>query len=149
MNEPKDTNYEDDDSPDESELYDSIDELENLIADHAGNSNGQTDTSIPVLDDVVDPDIQEFDNDDDEYIDMDIPEPDVMSGDQTQNLITSEQLDRIIGSMDEKLSGELDELVSILKDAIKESIITEIKSQLDNEINDPPPDNTGGEDTQL
>lgn len=142
MNEPEDPEYEDKDNSEDSELYDSIHELENLIANRATNVNSHADQSIPVLDDLVGPDDLEFD-------DLTGPGPEEMTDSQTQNIITSEQLHQIIGSMDEKLSGELDELVNILKDAIKESIITEIKTRFENEINDQPPKDSGEEDTQL
>ena len=114
---------------DNPELYDSIDELDNLISNKTTKvKNPDFGQSIPVLDDVIDPDDMDFD--DDEFGDPDnVPEnnPD----DIPQNNLSPDQLEQIIGSVDEKLSRDLDELVHILKDAIKDNIITEIKSQLE------------------
>lgn len=106
----------------------SIDELEQLISekDHIYYDN------IPVLEDEVDPDNYEPD-----LIDEDISWKEEL--DEPEAGLTQEQLELLIGSMDQRISGELDELVSILKDAIKESIITEIKTQLSSQGDDPEP----------
>ena len=146
MTTPKDP-HDNADSPDKAELYDSIDELENLISSKAPNVNGENKGPvIPVLDDVIDPETTEFDDDDDYY---DLPDMDHedTAEDLPQNQFTPDQVDKLINTMDEKLSGELDALVNILKDAIKESIITEIKSQLDSQTQKDQPAKTDGDPT--
>jgi type I site-specific restriction-modification system R (restriction) subunit len=90
-----------------------------------------------VLDEAIDPDDIYFE-------DEDFP-----SQDEPDNSISRDQLAHLIDNMEQKLTGELDELVHILKDAIKDSIITEIKAQLEEQgLNKPTanPAKTEGDD---
>ena len=114
------------------ELNNSIDELENLISDKTGNGTDHAEENIiPVLDEVIDPD--SLDDDIDEFTNLQPASLSMQSG------IFEEQLDNLMGTMDERITGELDVLVNILKDAIKDSILTELKSRLEhNRINPPP-----------
>lgn len=111
--------------PGSSELDSRIDELEHLISGTATGTDASTSQGIPILDDVVDPETMEFDDE----------AEDATTGpatDQPAEMhFTPEQVDKIISTMDNKLTGELDELVNILKDAIKDSIIAEVKTQLE------------------
>ena len=117
----------------EIELDNSIDELENLISDKAGNGTGHTEEHvIPVLDEVIDPD--SIDDDIDEFMNLQPTSLSMQSG------IFEDQLDNLIGTMDERITGELDTLVNILKDAIKDSILTELKSQLEHNLTNLPPE---------
>jgi type I site-specific restriction-modification system R (restriction) subunit len=120
----------------ETELGSSIEELESLIADKA-TVTINTHPAIPVLDEAIDPDDIYFE-------DEDFP-----SQDEPDNSISRDQLAHLIDNMEQKLTGELDELVHILKDAIKDSIITEIKAQLEEQgLNKPTanPAKTEGDD---
>lgn len=108
-----------------TELGSSIEELENLIADKA-TVTINTHPAIPVLDEAIDPDDIYFEDED-----FQIREQHETADDEPDNGISRDQLAHLIDNMDQKLTGELDELVSILKDAIKDSIITEIKAQLE------------------
>lgn len=115
------------------ELSNSIDELENLISDKAGNGTGNTEENvIPVLDEVIDPD--SIDDDIDEFMNLQPTSLSMQSG------IFEDQLDNLIGTMDERITGELDTLVNILKDAIKDSILTELKSQMEHNLTNLPPE---------
>lgn len=132
MNTPKDPGNTDNNSvgPDEAELYEKIDELEHLITHKTENVAGRNSVEdIPILDDLVDPESDDFEDEDQKSTNA----VDVLE-EETRNLITPEQLDDLIGNVDEKLSGELDSLVNILKDTIKDSIMTEIKSQIESQI---------------
>lgn len=113
----------------EIELNNSIDELENLISDKTatGNSEGEV---IPVLDEVIDPDHME-----DDFHEVINPRLQSLSMDAG---IFEDRLDSLIGSMDERITGELDALVNILKDTIKDSILTELKSQLEDNLKNSP-----------
>ena len=115
------------------ELNNSIDELEDLISGKAGKSTGSADDNfIPVLDEVIDPD--EMEDEFDEYMHM---QPQSMPS-QSGNL--KDELDNLIGSLDERITGELDALVNILKDTVKDSILTELKAQLEQNLQNPPPE---------
>ena len=126
----------------ETELGSSIEELENLIADKA-TVTINTHPAIPVLDDAIDPD--------DIYIeDEDFLQHD-SAYDEPEDSISRDQLAILIDNIEQKLTGELDELVNILKDAIKDSIITEIKARLEEQGQHKPatnPAKTEGEDSQ-
>jgi len=61
---------------------------------------------------------------------------------QPQAGMTRDRLNNLIGSMDKRITGELDALVNILKDSIKDSILTEIKSQLEHDLENPPSENS-------
>lgn len=115
------------------ELNNSIDELENLLSGKAGKSTASTnDNLIPVLDEVIDPD--EIEDDFDEYIHL---RPQSTSS-QPGNI--QDELDNLIGSLDERITGELDALVNILKETVKDSILTELKAQLEQNLQNPPPE---------
>lgn len=132
---------------DDPELYDSIDELDNLISNKTTKTRSQnTGQSIPVLDDLVGPD--NMDIEDEELDEPEFSIPGNFPEDTPQNNISTDQLEQIIGSVDEKLSQDLDELVNILKDTIKDNIITEIKSQLETGmVNEPSPKKDGDTET--
>ena len=109
------------------ELNESINELEHLITDTSPIlSDLHTDTMIPVLDDVIDPDNMGHTGDPEyDYAGIATAGTDSISPDQFANLINN---------VEEKIAGELDALVNILKDTIKDSIITELKTQLETEV---------------
>ena len=54
--------------------------------------------------------------------------------------VIEDQLDNLIGSLDERITGELDALVNILKDTVKDSILTELKTQLEQNLQNLPPE---------
>ena len=113
----------------EIELDNSIDELENLISDKTGNASEKADkTIIPVLDEVIDPD--NIDDDIGEYMNLQPATP------QTGKY--EEQLDNLMGNLDERIAGELDALVNILKDTVKDTILTELKTQLEQNLQKTP-----------
>ena len=101
----------DDTSIAETDIVESIDELENLIE--------ETDTppklhdEIPVLNDVVDP-------------------AEITAAATTNKIenIPLERLNELVDTVDRKLSSELDSYVDLLKDTIKTSIIDELKEEL-------------------
>ena len=111
-----------------NDLNKSIDELEQLITekDHIYHDE------IPVLEDEIDPD-----NYEPELVEEKLSWKEELDEDLSETGLTQEQLELLIGSMDQRISGELDELVNILKDAIKESIITEIKTRLSSKPEEP------------
>lgn len=111
----------------EKELGSSIEELESLIADKA-TVTINTHPAIPVLDDVIDPD--DIYSEDEDFP---VSTPHELVNGEPDDSISRTQLAKMIDNMEQKLTGELDELVSILKDAIKDSIISEIKNQLNEE----------------
>ncbi|MGH8120477.1 MAG: hypothetical protein ACRESK_07675 [Gammaproteobacteria bacterium] len=118
---------------DSGPLNKSLNELDGLINDKASlpqETTGQT--GIPILDEIIDPDETDY------LDDMEI----LLGQEKTmesppQESISHEQLENIIGNVEEKLAGELDTLVNILKDTIKDSIVSEIKSQLEAGLNKP------------
>ena len=131
--------------PFETELGSSIEELENLIADKA-TVTINTHPAVPVLDEAIDPDDIYLEDED-----FPISTRHDIADDIPDNSISRDQLANLIDNMEQKLTGELDELVSILKDAIKDSIITEIKNHLEEQQNHNPstnPANTEGENQQ-
>lgn len=110
--------------PGSIELNKSIDELEHLISDSSPIlSDLHTDSMIPVLDDVVDPEH----TGDPEYGYTRITAAGADS-------VNPEQLASLVNNVEKKIADELDALVNILKGAIKDSIITELKSQLETEV---------------
>lgn len=129
----------------ETELGSSIEELEKLIADKA-TVTINTHPAIPVLDEAIDPDDIYLEDED-----FHIREQHETADAEPDNGLSRDQLAHLIDNMDQKLTGELDELVSILKDAIKDSIITEIKAQLEEQRPHKTatnPAKTGGDDRQ-
>mgnify|MGYP003341780875 CR=1 FL=1 len=111
-----------------SKLDDSLNQLDDLLKDTNGETSSPAGSSgIPVLDELIDAD---------DLCDGDeAGARDIMAehGDALQALegITQEQVDHIMGNVEAKLADELDALVHILKDSIKDTIMTEIKTQLE------------------
>ena len=117
---------------DSEALYDTINELDGLITDKASIPQEKTgNTGIPVLDEIIDSDGTDYIDD----MEMLLNQEKVSEHTSQQNNITPEQLENIIGNVEEKLAGELDALVNILKDTIKDSIMSEIKTQLESGLN--------------
>ncbi len=117
---------------DQASLGDSIDALENMITNPNPEQATPTDASnIPVLDDIVEPGSADF-SDPPENPEGSIP----VITDQTEpaEKITREQITDLVNNMDEKITGELDSLIHILRDTIKDSIMTELKTQLESEV---------------
>lgn len=113
--------------PGSAGLDDTINELEGLITDKASVPQEKTGTTgIPVLDEIIEPDGDNIDDMETLLNPEKLTEPA-----PHQEHLSQEQLEHIIGNVEEKLAGELDALVNILKDTIKDSIITEIKTQLE------------------
>lgn len=121
-------------------LENSIEELDNLISDKGRIEQD----SIPVLDDIIDPETYVEDEPVEPVSDWAEMRDSEDTGDEEHGL-SHEQIEMLVGKMDQRISGELEELVNILKDALKDSIITEIKTQLEsnsreNPAEDPDPE---------
>ncbi len=101
-------------------LNEKIDELEDLL-DHQRNTQDITeeDDGIPVLDDIVDFNDAGFDDE------LFSPMPDFSTD------FIEEKVHHAMDNIDEKLTAELEGLVNILKDSIRDSVLTEIKQQLE------------------
>ena len=100
----------------ETDLGESIDELENLIDDAKNGNINKYDDNIPILDDLVSP----------EEIDRTV------------------KMSDLANTIDEKLNDELNALLDILKTNIKDSILDEINTRLtttDKDSDEPPKDN--------
>ena len=109
-------------------LNDTINELDGLITDKASVPQEKTGaTGIPVLDEIIEADSGDYIDDMEMLLNQE-KSPEVLP---QQEYISHEQLEIIIGNVEEKLASELDALVNILKDTIKDSIMTEIKTQLE------------------
>lgn len=107
-------------------LDDRIDELETLIRNRPANTKlddleDDMDDDIPILDDVV-----EFD--------PESPGTDLFddSPDFDSDFI-EEKLHDAMDNIDDRIAGELETLVNILKNSIKDSVLTEIREQLESE----------------
>lgn len=104
-------------------LTDKIDELESLLSEQArqpaadANPSSEPRYNIPILDDLFIP------GEDEELID----EYD------DEDLEPEQRLEQIADDLEVKLSQELDEIVSLLKTNMKESILSELQSLLKNE----------------
>ena len=99
------------DKPDRTKaaLDDRLNELETLIDD-----GGTARAVIPVLDELVDPGVDEtFDAEAEDYPSMD-----------------EEDIEDLAGRIEQKLSAELDEIVNILKGNLKESILNELHDRV-------------------
>lgn len=107
-------------------LDESIDELENLIAEKSRIDRDD----IPVLDEVIDPDMLDEAALSEPFIEW-LDEPGAGTTDSSEQGLSQEQIEMLVGKLDQRIAGELDELVSILKGAIRETIITEIKTRLE------------------
>ncbi len=117
---------------DQASLGDSIDKLENMITNTDSEQAAPTDaTNIPVLDDIVEPGSAEF-SDASENPENSIPVITDQAG-QTGH-ITPEQITGLVNNMEGKITNELDSLIHILRDTIKDSIMTELKTQLESEV---------------
>jgi len=95
----------------ETDIVESIDELENLIEET--DTPPKVHDEIPVLNDVVDP-------------------AEITAAATTDKIevIPLERLNELVDTVDRKLSSELDSYVDLLKDTIKTSIIDELKEEL-------------------
>ena len=113
-------------------LNDTINELDGLITDKASVPQEQTGTTgIPVLDEIIEPDSGDYIDD----MEMLLAQEKSTEALPQQEHISHEQLEIIMGNVEEKLASELDALVNILKDTIKDSIMSEIKTQLESSLN--------------
>jgi len=127
---------------DSGALNDTIKELEGLISDKASVPQEQTGTTgIPVLDEIIDPDGTDYIDD----MEMLLNQEHLTDPPSQQEAISPEQLENIIGNVEEKLAGELDALVTILKDTIKDSIMSELKTQLESGLKKPKRENPDGD----
>lgn len=107
-------------------LNDKIDELEVLLRNHPTNTRlddleDDMDDNIPVLDDMVEFDPGDPGND----LYDDVPEFD-------SDLIEAKVNDAF-NNIDDRITSELETLVSILKNSIKDTVLTEIREQLESE----------------
>lgn len=95
----------------ETDIVESIDELETLIEET--DTPPELHDEIPVLNDIVDP-------------------AEATAAATTNKIedIPLERLNKLVDTVDRKLSSELDSYVDLLKDTIKTSIIDELKEEL-------------------
>ena len=95
----------------ETDIVESIDELETLIEET--DTPPELHDEIPVLNDIVDP-------------------AEATAAATTDKIedIPLERLNELVDTVDRKLSSELDSYVDLLKDTIKTSIIDELKEEL-------------------
>lgn len=107
----------------ETDIVESIDELESLIEDT--ELPPELHGEIPVLNDIIDPDEARRDTQDESVTATITTNP--VEG------IPLERLNELVDTVDRKLSSELDSFVDLLKDTIKESIINELKEELKKE----------------
>ena len=114
----------------EADITESIGELESLIAEN-GISSGPLPRlypGIPVLNDIVDPaEARRYEQS------KTLTESSSTPDDKIEDF-PIDRLNKLVDTVDQKLSNELDSLVDILKDTIKDSIIDELKEQLKKEI---------------
>ncbi len=107
-------------NPKPAELDKKIDELEDLLQQRQQQADRiRFEEGIPVLDDLVD-----FDEEDanEELFDT-LPELDTD--------FIEETVHHAMNNIDEKLTDELEGLVNILKNSIKDSVLSEIREQLE------------------
>ena len=111
----------------ESDIAESIDELESLIAKN-GIPSGlppKLQGEIPVLNDVVDAaEARRY------------AQAETIISDSENKIedFPIERMNQLFDTVDRKLSGELDSLVDVLKETIKDSIIDELKEELKKEV---------------
>jgi len=104
-------------------LTDKIDELESLLSEQARQPSAPASPAseprynIPILDDLFIP------GEDEDYIDED----------DEEEIEPEQRLEQIADDLEVKISQELDEIVSLLKTNMKESILNELQSLLKNE----------------
>lgn len=112
------------DSPGSS-IGSSIDELESLIAET--KLPPKLHPEIPVLNDVVDTaEIRR-------YAEIESIIKSINTPEDKSDEMPIVKLSELVDSVDKKLSDELDALVNVLKDSIKDSILVELKEQLKRE----------------
>lgn len=97
------------------ELSEKLEELESLL-ENESNAELASKITVPVLDDLVTE--ADFINTEDEYNIEDV----------------EQQISQLAEKLEHKFSGELDQLVRLLKDNLKNSIVEELRQQanLDN-----------------
>jgi len=105
----------------DTDIVESIDELESLIEET--DTPPKVHDEIPVLNDVVDP------ADATGYTPDGSSTAAVTTTDKIED-IPLERLNKLVDTVDRKLSSELDSYVDLLKDTIKTSIIDELKEEL-------------------
>jgi len=105
----------------ETDIVESIDELEGLIEET--DMPPKVHDEIPVLNDIVDPA---------KAGGAAQGEPSTATATTTNKIddIPFERLNELVDIVDRKLSSELDSFVDLLKDTIKTSIIDELKEEL-------------------
>ena len=117
----------------EDDIAESIDELEELIVET--KLPPKLYPEIPVLNDVVDPTEAR------RYAQSETSTESTSDHENKIEDFPSDRLNELVDKVDRNLSKELDDLVGILKDTIKDSIINELKEQLKKEahqIESPP-----------
>ncbi len=118
-----------DDSSSNTDIGDSIDELESLFAESSLSTGITTglQPEIPVLNDIVDAaEARSYTQSETTSESINTP----ADKDEDLHIV---RLSKLMDTVDQKLSSELDPLVDILKDTIKDSIIDELKQQLKKE----------------
>ena len=111
--------------PAPSVLNDKIDELEVLLDEHQNKRPAwRVEGNIPVLDDIVEFSDTGFDDE------LFSPAPEFDT-----NFI-EEKVHNAIDHIDDKITEELEGLVNILKNSIKDTVLTEIRQQLESEHKD-------------
>ena len=105
----------------DTDIEESIYELENLIEDT--KLPLKLHDELPVLNDIVDSD---------EVIGYTQNKSETAATTTTNNIegIPLDRLNELVDTVDRKLSSELDSFVDLLKDTIKDSIIDELKEEL-------------------
>jgi len=105
----------------ETDIVESIDELESLIEET--DTPPKLQDEIPVLNDIVDPA---------EAIEYTQDESSTAAATTINKIedIPLERLNALVDTVDRKLSSELDSYVDLLKDTIKTSIIDELKEEI-------------------
>ena len=110
----------------EANITESIDELDELIVET--KLSPKLYPVIPVLNDIVDPaEARRYEQS------KTLTESSSTPDDKIEDF-PIDRLNKLVDTVDQKLSNELDSLVDILKDTIKDSIIDELKEQLKKEI---------------
>ena len=109
----------------ETDIVGSVEELETPIA--KTDLPPKTQREIPILYDVVDAaEVAKYNQTGNILANS-------ISADETKNF-PNDRLNELVDAIDQKLSNELDGLVSMLKDTIKKSIIDELKEQLKKDV---------------
>jgi len=110
----------------EANITESIDELDELIVET--KLSPKLYPVIPVLNDIVVPAEAR------RYVRSKTSTESSSTPDDKIEDFLIDRLNKLVDTVDQKLSNELDSLVNILKDTIKDSIIDELKEQLKKEI---------------